>query len=43
MNVEEAGKRGGHARAKSLSAKQRTAAARRAARARWAKHKKQKP
>lgn len=40
--ITQRASQGGHARAKALSAKQRTAAARRAARARWAKHKEQK-
>jgi len=37
------GKRGGQARAKKLTPKERKESARRAARARWAKAKKKKP
>jgi hypothetical protein len=40
MDVREAGRRGGKARARNLTAKQRKANAIKAVKARWARHKK---
>jgi hypothetical protein len=41
--LSKLGKKGGTARAKNLTTKQRQESARRAAQARWAKQKKEKP
>ena len=38
MNVREAGKKGGDKRTKNMTAEQRSASARKAVLARWAKH-----
>jgi hypothetical protein len=40
MTIKEAGKRGGQARARNLSKKEKSAIARQGAKARWAKSKK---
>jgi hypothetical protein len=43
MGTREAGAKGGHARAAKMTAKERSEAAKKAARARWAKAKKRRP